>query len=80
MQPQVRVPEQHYENFKIPIISFEVYFMGVQLYSKRKNRQWPNLERLAKHCKKAYDSLLGDITFDLYEAYDYQVNDTNHLI
>ena len=50
--------------------------MGVQLYSRRKNRQWPNINRLAKRAKEAYESFLADVKFDLFYTYDYSVCDT----
>ena len=53
--------------------------MGVQLYSRRKNRQWPNLDKLAKHASEAYQNLLSNVTFDLFYAYDHSVLNTNFL-
>ena len=41
--------------------AFEVIFMGVLLYSKRKSGVWPNIPMVAKKCAEAYSKYVcGD--------------------
>ena len=46
--------KEHFVNI-LPIrYAFEVYFMGIRVYSKIESRQWPHCDLLAKRCAKMY--------------------------
>ena len=79
VRPTVIAPDLHYVDFIIPITSFELYFMGVRLYSKYASKKWPDLDVLAATAKEAYDGLLEDPAFDLYYNFDAKEVDTSHI-
>ena len=55
--------------------------MGVLLFAKKKNSsRWPDLDKLAARAKQAYDSLLSDVSFDLYYHFDASINNTEHIL
>ena len=48
--------------------AFEIYFMGVKLFSKLKSGVWPNTLLVASKCKMAYDSYVNEEQIDHYET------------
>lgn len=48
----------------LEIGAFEVYFMGIKLFSKLTCGQWPSIIKLATKCQKAYESYLKDEVID----------------
>ena len=56
-----------YQNYKTPRGAFEVYFMGVRLYSKLLTNQWPNSSALAAKCARVYADYVNDEDISGYE-------------
>ena len=55
--------------------SFEVYFMGTKLYSKRNTGEWPNLSKLVKDCIKIYNNYIVFRPIDHYHYYRTSLDD-----
>ena len=69
----------HYVELPARRGSFELYFMGVRMYSKCVTGMWPDLDRLANLAKQAYDDFYANPAFDLYRKYDCLLNDNKSL-
>lgn len=48
--------------------AFEVYFMGIKLFSKLKSGLWPNMVLVATKCKLAYDAYVNDLQIEQFET------------
>lgn len=48
--------------------AFEVYFMGVRLYSKIQSNKWPNTKLLGQKCKRAYDAYIAGEDIEEFET------------
>ena len=56
-----------YENYATPRGAFEVYFMGVRLYSKLLTHQWPNRTLLASKGARIYEDYVNGEDIAGYE-------------
>ena len=41
---------------KIPYGAFEIYFMGIRLFSKRLSKTWPDVEEFVTYFKKVFEA------------------------
>ena len=62
-------PEKKIWPSELRMGAFEVYFMGIQLFSKIKTSQWPNIEYLAKKCRSIYDDYMSGAPIYRYETF-----------
>ena len=44
------------EKIPLELGAFEVYFMGIRLFSKLKSGKWPNIDMVAEKCKQVYEA------------------------
>ena len=51
----------------IPVGAFEVYFMGVKLYSKIESKKWPDVPKLIEKCKFVYIEFISGKDISEYE-------------
>ena len=72
-------PNLHYKGFTPRRGSFELYFMGVRMYSKCLTGEWPDNNLLALRAKEAYDSFCQDPTYDLYTNFDCSIRKTKDI-
>ena len=54
-------PDFFFTGYPVPPFSFEVYFMGVKLYSKLESKQWPDNRLLAAKIQRALDDYLAGL-------------------
>jgi hypothetical protein len=54
-------------NYPTKRYAFEVYFMGIRVYSKILTRLWPNIPGLANKCVKIYNEHLEGKDISHYE-------------
>ena len=47
--------------------AFEVYFMGIKLFSKIQCKMWPNIPILADKCVKCYRAYVKNQSLDQFE-------------
>ena len=47
--------------------AFEVYFMGVSLFSKIESKIWPNVTALAEKCVNCYRAYVSNKEIDIFE-------------
>jgi hypothetical protein len=52
----------------LEIGAFEVYFMGIKLFSKLMSGKWPSIPLVAEKCYNAYASFARDELLDFYET------------
>ena len=69
----------HYVNFIPRRGSFELYFMGVRMYSKCLTGEWPDIYLLAMRAKEAYDIFCKNPSFDLYSNFDCLIRKTKDI-
>ena len=48
--------------------AFEVYFMGILIFSKKKCANWPNVVRVAAKCVKVYQSYTSGSDMGAFET------------
>ena len=56
-----------YEGYKTPRGAFEIYFMGIRLYSKLLTNQWPSSSAIANKCKRIYEDYVNGQDISHYE-------------
>ena len=49
--------------------AFEVYFMGVRIYSKKQCNIWPNIPMVAEKCIKAHADFIAGEDISVYETF-----------
>jgi hypothetical protein len=54
-------------NFDAHRGAFEVYFMGVRLFSKIESKMWPNIPALAEKCVNCYKAYVSNKEIDNFE-------------
>ena len=64
---------------KVPMGAFEVYFMGKCVYSKLKNKKWPQLDNIVSKCKELYKEYSkSNLAQSDYDSRDFRLTSSSY--
>ena len=49
--------------------AFEIYFMGVRIYSKKQSNIWPSVPMVVEKCIKAHSDFMSGEDISIYETF-----------
>jgi hypothetical protein len=49
--------------------AFEIYFMGVRIYSKKQSNIWPSIPMVVEKCIKAHADFVSGEDISVYETF-----------